>query len=436
MVHFTKLVGVLATVTFAAAVPISGRTEHSYEMSSESSYGNSYDSSYGNYSPQESNKQEKSSMYQSEPMKEESKQEYKPQSEASMKEQTAMAEESSTMQEQTTAMQEETTAMEESTTMEQETTTMQEMPTETLKAEETMVQYGSGSWDKSGYNDCVSQCMAKFGGGSPNSYTMGGEKQGETLGSVGDGATHTVIVAPQQGVLRYVPPFVDANVGDTIMFKWGANKHTVTKSSALLPCNKTGDALFASGTHDKDFTFTQVVNDTNPTYFYCATPGHCPKGMFGVINPAKADGNNSAGQIISQSNSSYTTYTAEMTANDAAASSWGANFDMSSMPEWAAEPMMENIMYMRNVIAMNPDVVDESGNVALGSTAAPLMLPNDVNAVASPETSDSSATDSTGASDEAANASGAASTPNAAGTLTSSKMVMGVAVAVATFFLL
>jgi hypothetical protein len=28
---------------------------------------------------------------------------------------------------------------------------------------------------------------------------------------------------------------------------------------------------------------TQVVNDTNPAFFYCATPGHCQKGMFGIM---------------------------------------------------------------------------------------------------------------------------------------------------------
>lgn len=31
------------------------------------------------------------------------------------------------------------------------------------------------------------------------------------------------------------------------------------------------------------FTVQQTVNDTNSTYFYCGTPGHCPKGMFGIM---------------------------------------------------------------------------------------------------------------------------------------------------------
>ena len=86
--------------------------------------------------------------------------------------------------------------------------------------------------------------------------------------------THTVIVAPTQGVLRYIPFAVNASVGDTVRFVWRANNHTVTKSSELQICNKTSDAPFASGEQNKGFTFDQVVNDTNPTFFYCGTPGH------------------------------------------------------------------------------------------------------------------------------------------------------------------
>lgn len=28
---------------------------------------------------------------------------------------------------------------------------------------------------------------------------------------------------------------------------------------------------------------TQTVNDTNTTFFYCGVPGHCQKGMFGIL---------------------------------------------------------------------------------------------------------------------------------------------------------
>ena len=92
-----------------------------------------------------------------------------------------------------------------------------------------------------------------------------------------------------QGVLRFVPFATNASVGDTIKFVWGANVHTVTKSSQLELCNKTSDAPFTSGVQNKSFVFTQVVNTTDPTYFYCNVPTHCQKGMFGIINPPNAD---------------------------------------------------------------------------------------------------------------------------------------------------
>lgn len=119
-------------------------------------------------------------------------------------------------------------------------------------------------------------------------YTPSATDNAETSGVAGTGATHTVIVAPTQGVLRYVPFAVNASVGDTIEFKWQANMHTVTKSSQLALCNKTDDQPFTSGVNNASFTFTQVVNSTDPVFYYCGVPTHCQKGMFGIINPPNA----------------------------------------------------------------------------------------------------------------------------------------------------
>jgi plastocyanin len=85
-----------------------------------------------------------------------------------------------------------------------------------------------------------------------------------SAGSYGSGSTHTVWVAPTQGVLRYVPFALNASVGDTVKFIWGANNHTVTKSSELALCNKTGDAPFASGEQNK--TFVCKNNMTHSLY--------------------------------------------------------------------------------------------------------------------------------------------------------------------------
>ena len=58
-------------------------------------------------------------------------------------------------------------------------------------------------------------CQAKFGMSSgapaPPASTA-------VAPAAGTGATHTVIVAPTKGVLRYVPFAVNASVGDTVRF--------------------------------------------------------------------------------------------------------------------------------------------------------------------------------------------------------------------------
>lgn len=310
--------------------------------------------------------------------------------------------------------------------------------------------YGSGSsnWG-SDYNSCVQQCVAQFG--SPdNTYTA---KPTATMGSSGNGATHTVIVAPSQGVLRYVPAMVNATVGDTIMFKWQANNHTVTKGSSLELCNKTSDAPFASGLQQKDFVFTQVVNDTNPVFFYCAAPGHCQKGMFGVINMGTTSnsGKSAAGMMgsllaaspaLQAMDAMVQSQTANGTKNVAAAR-WGGNTDMSQVPAWAQPFMAENIQYTRAVMAMNPDVITEDGKVDLSRAATPIMWPEDLAAAmkaASPASdAANNAASAAPASAAAASASSAAPsaspTSNGAGALAPSAFMALAAVAVTVFAL-
>jgi plastocyanin len=91
----------------------------------------------------------------------------------------------------------------------------------------------------------------------------------------GSGVTHTVIVAPTQGVLRYVPFALNASVGDTVMFMWGANNHTVTKSSELELCNKTTDAPFASGEQNKSFMCKNQIRRlyATLTHLFCSLAG-------------------------------------------------------------------------------------------------------------------------------------------------------------------
>ncbi|CAE6510123.1 unnamed protein product [Rhizoctonia solani] len=243
-------------------------------------------------------------------------------------------------------------------------------------------QYGSGyaNWGTD-LNSCVQMCQAKFGGGlssasaPPPSTTTGAP-------AAGTGATHTVIVAPTKGVLRYVPFAVNASVGDTVRFMWGAGPHTVTKSSALTVCNKSADAsTFASGQQNASFVFDQVVNNTEPTFFFCAVPNHCQKGMFGIINPpsAPAGSATSVGAMMSTWTSQSPDLAKMQTAVDAMtintpAYNWASNLDVSSIPTEAHQSLVENVFYTRMFYAANTGA--EQG--ASRPDNQPISIPSDV----------------------------------------------------------
>jgi len=307
--------------------------------------------------------------------------------------------------------------------------------------------YGSGNsnWGGSGYDDCVNQCIASFGKAPSAVYaptvTSGHE------GSVGTGATHTVVVAPSQGVLRYIPFALNATVGDTIQFMWGANNHTVTQGTSLLPCNRSEGESFASGLKNKDFVFTQVVNTTEPTYFYCAAPTHCQKGMFGVINPAASFGSpTSFGGMLPQlaaNNSHVSAFAAESKKaceGNERASRWGSNIDMAALPDWAKPLAAENVLYTRNFLAANGETLKEDGSIDLSAAATtPLMIPQDISA----SLNNAGAGDAAGSSDASTSAAAAvptdvsaAAATNGASSLASPRVLVGVVVALATFFAL
>jgi plastocyanin len=340
------------------------------------------------------------------------------------------------------------------------TSTVESTSTTTSSNTYSTPSYGSGSnyWGGSGYEDCVNQCIAQFGGSS-----MGGSYQATatsgSYGSKGTGATHTVIVAPTKGVFRMMPFATNASVGDTIEFHWGADEHTVTKSSALLPCNKSSEApVFASGEQNQSFVFTQVVNDTNPTFYYCGTPTHCEKGMFGIINPAMASpgsptslGGMMQSMAANDSDlSAYAAYSSNVTSNNAAAGAWGSNFEMSALPDWSHSLFATNVLFTRAVLGMNSEVLKADNSIDLSSVATtPLMLPMDIstplNAASAPQASQASQAPAANAG--AATPAGAAATDpatspspsaksNGASAVASPRLLVGAAVVLATIFAL
>lgn len=348
-----------------------------------------------------------------------------------------------------------------------------------------MPSYGSGysSWMVS-YNECVQTCMATYppppivysppslppssgSSGLPpsgsdssvssgESGSLGGSDSGsgDTGSSVTDDAnTLNVVVAPHQGVLRYVPPLITASVGQTVKFTWGAGPHTVTQSSQAAPCNHSIGG-FQSGQQNATATFTQVVNDTNPVFFYCGVPTHCQKGMFGAINPPTAPGaNTSVAAMMPQWAAMDADIMAAMTTLNNSqnllavphASTWGDDMDVSGIDPSFHVALAKDILFTRMAMAMNPQLVSKDG---VFNPTADMKVPTDissyldaanqgsgaVNAQANVTTADSSATD--GSASGTQSSSSPTAKPNGAVSMKSSGIAIALAAVVAVVFAL
>lgn len=243
---------------------------------------------------------------------------------------------------------------------------------------------GSSNWKPSPYDDCVQQCMNKYAPPPakytppPPTNTDGGSG---SAGGKGTGATHTVIVAPTKGVLRYVPFAVNASVGDTVLYRWGAGPHTVTMGSTLEVCNKSASPnTFASGMQNAGFEYTVVVNDTKPLFVYCAVAGHCQKGMFGVVNPPMAapgapSALNAMMKNLVQNSSDLAALQSDtnMKTTGNAAATWGSMFDTSKFPEESHMSLAENVLLTRQTLALNPGM--QAANSAIRTDGQPLSIP-------------------------------------------------------------
>jgi plastocyanin len=82
--------------------------------------------------------------------------------------------------------------------------------------------------------------------------------------------------------LDFNPNSITAAKGDVINFTIFPD-HNVAQSTFSSPCQPSGDAAIYSGTNAK--TFAVTVNNTDPLWFYCATPQHCSNGMVMAVNP-------------------------------------------------------------------------------------------------------------------------------------------------------
>ncbi|PYH29468.1 EGFR-like transmembrane domain-containing protein [Aspergillus neoniger CBS 115656] len=110
-------------------------------------------------------------------------------------------------------------------------------------------------------------------------------------------ATHTVQVGSKEDPHQYSPHNVSAAVGDIIVFEFYPRNHSVVKADYLAPCVPASGEIFYSGIfnsfNEEDGqlvgpppTWSLVVNDTEPAFFYCTAIDSCiGNGMVGVINP-------------------------------------------------------------------------------------------------------------------------------------------------------
>ncbi|KAI1261785.1 hypothetical protein F5Y18DRAFT_430812 [Xylariaceae sp. FL1019] len=108
-------------------------------------------------------------------------------------------------------------------------------------------------------------------------------------------ATHTVNVG--QGGFKFTPNSVTAKRGDHVEFVFWPTGHSVARAEHGSPCMPyesvvPGGKGFWSGeilpTSDLDPhpSFTILINDTHPVFFYCGAPDSCKEHkMVGVINP-------------------------------------------------------------------------------------------------------------------------------------------------------
>ena len=91
------------------------------------------------------------------------------------------------------------------------------------------------------------------------------------------GATFTVNVAPG-GLLLFDPFTVSIEPGDTVMWVWKANDHSVTSGS---PGGATG--LFDSGIQNNGFTFSYTFTTPGTFNYFCLPHGTCCNMIGKVI---------------------------------------------------------------------------------------------------------------------------------------------------------
>ncbi|OCK80794.1 Cupredoxin [Lepidopterella palustris CBS 459.81] len=101
-------------------------------------------------------------------------------------------------------------------------------------------------------------------------------------------ATHNVMVG--MSGLTFMPNNTAAAAGDMVTFHFYPAKHSVVQATFAAPCEPSAGGFYSgfvpTSSGESMTTFTIMVNDTKPIWFYCSQGTHCQSGMVGAINAA------------------------------------------------------------------------------------------------------------------------------------------------------
>jgi len=99
----------------------------------------------------------------------------------------------------------------------------------------------------------------------------------------------TVVINVGQSGLSFSPDSSTADVGDVLEFHFFSSIHSAVSGDFSSPCQMSSSGFDSGPINNKadgsGSVFQVTVQDTNPIWFFCGTPGHCQSGMAGVINP-------------------------------------------------------------------------------------------------------------------------------------------------------
>lgn len=116
-------------------------------------------------------------------------------------------------------------------------------------------------------------------------------KEHETATQPAGGAAHTVTVGGPGGLIFQPEELHEVPIGDTIIFEFLAQNHTVTQSPFDTPCDALEGGMDTGFIANPNNTISpapqvamQVMVDT-PLWFYCKQGPHCGKGMVFSVNP-------------------------------------------------------------------------------------------------------------------------------------------------------